>query len=534
MSGKHGDVPETASAGTSETPRLSCRDLRPAVQVWEARDGLNLDVMSGELLAVVGADGSGKSSLLRTMAGLDGPRTGEVLLDGQPVWSLPAGGSRPGVVTSRHRLRLDLPVRDNVLLARALSGPAEGKAPQEAELALAATGLADKAEAAAGSLSAAETHLAVIARELAAYPRLLLLDDPYPELDAEGRSRVASAAASARRRLGVAVVYASQADDELTATATKRLDLPLPAHRGSLGPPAPAAGAPAVWSPEPAAGIAQTVGPTASGPRWLAVEAYFACAGEQPAAALWAGPLTRCRDAVLVFRTRPRGGAGAGAPGGDIPPCIVFDLETGRTGCAVARAVPSDVAGGGRKGRSIRVQTARGPEGALVGSRPGPGATREPAPRREPQLTLLLSEPDDDLRGALQRFAAAGRKTVLPVIVLGESASDAPFRRVPYAYLQAEAPTANGVERALRRGLVVAAIPPEPRAGGPGVAGPAGPPHLYGQPQNVLAVHAARRRALGTVKRARPAGAPTAPGRLLAAYWALLHGNFGLVETVVE
>jgi lipoprotein-releasing system ATP-binding protein len=151
---------------------------------------LDLEVRRGELLAIVGPSGVGKSTLLHLVGLLDRPEAGHVELDGDEIGGLD-GEERArlrnrliGFVFQHHHLLDELDARGNVALPLRIAGKSTRKASARAEELLEAVGLAERRHHFPDQLSGGELQRVAVARALAAKPRLLLADEPTGNLDA--------------------------------------------------------------------------------------------------------------------------------------------------------------------------------------------------------------------------------------------------------------------------------------------------------------------------------------------------------------
>ncbi len=148
-----------------------------------ALEGVSLQVMPGEIVAIVGGSGCGKSTLLRAISGLDRPTRGIVHLDDEVIAE---PHEKIGIVFQEPRLLPWLTVAENVGF-----GLAHVSAPERRERvarALDRVGLSDKADVWPRELSGGQAQRVAIARALVPRPEVLLLDEPFSALDAFTRA----------------------------------------------------------------------------------------------------------------------------------------------------------------------------------------------------------------------------------------------------------------------------------------------------------------------------------------------------------
>jgi putative ABC transport system ATP-binding protein len=180
---------------TSSAPILEARDLtrqyRLAGETIEAVRGVSLQVMPGELVALMGPSGSGKSTLLQLLGGLDRPTAGEVMLEGESIARLSDDQAtrlrreRTGFVFQSFNLVPLLNVVENVGLPFTIAGQ-DPRADQLAERirdAIALVELTGKERHRPEQLSSGEQQRVAVARAIVTRPALLLADEPTGNLD---------------------------------------------------------------------------------------------------------------------------------------------------------------------------------------------------------------------------------------------------------------------------------------------------------------------------------------------------------------
>jgi putative ABC transport system ATP-binding protein len=173
---------------------------------------VSLVVASGELLVLIGASGSGKTSLAHALAGVLEPDRGEVTLGGRPLRALSNVAARPALVTQDFGL---IPV---LTAAEAISLPLRARSHSKEEVKgrtaqwLGALGLESCAARAVSELSGGQRQRVAIARALAMGADVLVLDEPTAELDPTNRALVVSLLEAELER-GVALVVVSHETD---------------------------------------------------------------------------------------------------------------------------------------------------------------------------------------------------------------------------------------------------------------------------------------------------------------------------------
>ena len=189
--------------------RLDVNDVRLAYGNRQVLDGINLTLGPGEGALLLGPSGSGKSSLLNIICGLQSPDSGAVLCDGEPMAGREDDVRRThmGIIFQTLRLVSALSLRANLLLAQKLqTGRKNTRAIDDLLEKLA---IAHRASARPYELSQGEAQRAAIARALIGKPQLLIADEPTSALDKGNTQVVANLLLECARDAGASLLIAT-------------------------------------------------------------------------------------------------------------------------------------------------------------------------------------------------------------------------------------------------------------------------------------------------------------------------------------
>ncbi|HEX6106402.1 MAG TPA: ABC transporter ATP-binding protein [Gemmatimonadales bacterium] len=205
----------------------------------EVLGGVDLAVTRGEFVAIVGASGTGKSTLLHLLGALDIPTAGTVRLDGQSYTELSpeelarVRNRKIGFVFQFHHLLREFTALENVMMPLLIAGVDAAAAGSRAEELLAAVGLAGRMSHRPAALSGGEQQRAAVARALAADPLVVLADEPSGNLDQGNSERLHELFARLSREFETALVVvthnrslAGRADRVLSLEGGRLVTLP--------------------------------------------------------------------------------------------------------------------------------------------------------------------------------------------------------------------------------------------------------------------------------------------------------------------
>lgn len=202
--------------------RLKIEDVHISFGPTKVLQGINLEIEPGEFFAFLGPSGSGKSTLLRAIAGFGPTPQGRILINDEDIASLPPWKRDVGMVFQNYALWPHLTVQKNVSF-----GLEERKVPKteiyaRVEEALEMVGLSHLADRHPSQLSGGQQQRVALARTIVVRPRLLLLDEPLSNLDANLRVQMRTDILKLQRKLGLTTIFVTH-DQEEANTISDRM-----------------------------------------------------------------------------------------------------------------------------------------------------------------------------------------------------------------------------------------------------------------------------------------------------------------------
>jgi spermidine/putrescine transport system ATP-binding protein len=182
---------------------------------------IDLEIKTGEFVALMGPSGCGKSTTLRLIAGLEEPTGGEIRIAGRKMNGVPAFQRDTPMVWQSLALFPFLTVVENVEFPLRMKGIGAGERRKRAFEWLERLGLASMADRDIAQLSGGQRQRVAIARALVIQPPILLLDEPLSALDAHLRVRMQTELSRLHKELGITFIYVTHAQSEAFALADR-------------------------------------------------------------------------------------------------------------------------------------------------------------------------------------------------------------------------------------------------------------------------------------------------------------------------
>jgi iron(III) transport system ATP-binding protein len=186
-----------------------------------AVDHVDLHIDRGELVTLLGPSGCGKTTILRMIAGLERPTSGQIMLDDDDVTRLPAYLRDVTMVFQSYALFPHMNVFENVAYGVRVAKRPKEEITQRVQEALAMVGLEEYVARPVTALSGGQQQRVALARALIIRPRVLLFDEPLSNLDAKLRKRVREEIRDLQQRLGITSVYVTHDQEEALAISDR-------------------------------------------------------------------------------------------------------------------------------------------------------------------------------------------------------------------------------------------------------------------------------------------------------------------------
>jgi putative spermidine/putrescine transport system ATP-binding protein len=200
---------------------ISMRGLRVAYEKTEVLKGIDLDIRKGEMLALLGASGCGKTTLLRALAGFMPAAGGSVHLRGKDVLPLPPEARGMAMVFQSYALWPHMNVAQNIAYGLRLRGMPAAEISRRVEDTLGMLGLSGYGTRRISQLSGGQRQRVALGRALAIGPEILLLDEPLSNLDAGIRQQMRHEIRSLQKKLGLTAILVTHDREEALAMADR-------------------------------------------------------------------------------------------------------------------------------------------------------------------------------------------------------------------------------------------------------------------------------------------------------------------------
>ena len=201
---------------------VTLEDISLSFETTEVLKGIDLTVEAGEFFTFLGPSGSGKSTLLRLIAGFGPmPLSGRVLIGNDDVTRLPPWKRNVGMVFQSYALWPHMTVRENVAFGLEERKLPVGEIRRRVDTTLNLVGLLDLAERRPSQLSGGQQQRVALARTIVIEPRVLLLDEPLSNLDANLRIQMRREILELQRKLMLTTIFVTHDQEEANTTSDR-------------------------------------------------------------------------------------------------------------------------------------------------------------------------------------------------------------------------------------------------------------------------------------------------------------------------
>jgi len=201
-------------ATTTEKIAVSVRGVSKTFGPATVLRDINFDVLEGEILVLLGASGSGKTTILRVISGLEMPDSGTVLFHGKEVTDLPARQRGTGVIFQSYALFPKMDVEKNIAYGLRLRRKSRAEIKARVDELIELVHLTEHRHKSPSKLSGGQQQRVAIARALAYEPEVLLFDEPFGALDAQIRTKLRREIRSLLKTINVPSVFITHDQEE--------------------------------------------------------------------------------------------------------------------------------------------------------------------------------------------------------------------------------------------------------------------------------------------------------------------------------
>ena len=216
--------------------QVQLRSISKRFGGFTAIENIDLDIRSGELVALLGPSGCGKTTTLRMIAGLENPTTGEIHFDDRDVSDLRVQDRNVGMVFQRYALFPHMTVEKNIAFGLSVRGTPRSEISDRLDEIIDVVQLGPFRQRFPAQLSGGQMQRVAIARTLITKPSVLMMDEPLANLDTKLRGEMRRFIRTLQQRLGITTIFVTHDQVEAMELAD-RIAVIFNGHLAQFGPP---------------------------------------------------------------------------------------------------------------------------------------------------------------------------------------------------------------------------------------------------------------------------------------------------------
>ncbi len=213
--------PSITSHAVAAGALVDIRAIRHRFGTFEALKSIDIAIRPGEFVALLGPSGCGKTTLLRCIAGLVTPTSGEILIDGRSITRVPIHKRDLGMVFQSYALFPHMTVADNIRFGLKMHGVRGAEAERRIAEALALVQMVGYEARYPAQMSGGQQQRIALARALVTRPKALLLDEPFGALDAKLRESMQIELRRLQKALGITTIFVTHDQQEALSMADR-------------------------------------------------------------------------------------------------------------------------------------------------------------------------------------------------------------------------------------------------------------------------------------------------------------------------